>query len=39
MVGINFGESPESSTEAIVLLLLIVLTALVLWIVYRVRKR
>jgi hypothetical protein len=26
-------------TEAIVLLLLIVLTALVLWIVYRVRKR
>ena len=39
MFGINFGESPGSATEAIVLLLLIVLTALVLWIVYRVRKR
>jgi hypothetical protein len=39
MIGINFGESPGSGTQAIVLLLLVVLTALVLWIVYRVRKR
>jgi hypothetical protein len=39
MFGINFGVSPGSTRGAIVVLLLVALTATVLWIVYRITNR
>jgi len=39
MFGIHIGGLQGSTANAIVLLLLIVLTALVLWIVYRISNR
>lgn len=39
MFGIYIGGLQGSTADAIVLLLLVALTALVLWIVYRIRNR
>jgi hypothetical protein len=39
MVGIHIGGLQASTADAIVLLLLNVVTALVLWIVYRISNR